>query len=495
VKPTRNICLVLTTPRIQDWRRKVVDPPDGVDAFELRLDLLDESDRSPEEVASVVRAAARPVIATCRPEAEGGRFQGDDAARERLLGAALAAGAAWVDVEWSWWQRDPELATRLPLEQVQLSHHGRMGSGPELDEIRTRMFGTRAGALKLVARAETFEEAVRFLDLAAGTRELGRKLTCFALGPGGRVSRILAGLRGSYFTYVTEGGDASHLPDLLTLDEAVSIYRLGEQSDSVKLLGILGYPLEHSLSPRMHNRVIRTLGERYVYVPFESPEPGPVIEFVRRNRVRGLSVTAPHKISVMPFLDGLDASARDAGAVNTVVVRGSMLIGHNTDLLAARGILNEWAAGPATRAVVLGAGGAARAWVRALAERRAPTVVLNRDPGRGAATAGEFGAGYGGGLDLLPDQEFSILVNATPLGFQGESLPRVPRLAGNVSLIDLAYRPGGTPLERTARAAGCRVIGGLEFLARQGTCQFALWTRRIVNVDLFREAAGCHDAH
>lgn len=494
LKPNRNICLVLTAPQAREWRRRVADPPDGVDAFELRLDLLSESDCTAGAVASVVGAAARPVIATCRPESEGGRFPGDDAAREALLHAALQAGADYIDVEWSWWRRDPVLATRLPAARVLLSHHGWMGVGAGLEEILVQMLQTPAGALKLVARAETFEQAVRFLELTARAREYRRNVSCFALGPGGRISRILAALKGSFLTYVTEPEGSRVLPDLLTLDEAVSLYRLGEQPDSVKVLGILGYPLEHSLSPKMHNRVIRTLGERYVYVPFESPHPGPVLEFARRNHVRGLSVATPHKTAVVPFLDGLDVSARDAGAVNTIVRRGSLLIGHNTDLLAARGILKEWAAGPSTPAVVLGAGGAARAWLRALAECQVPTMVLNRDRGRGVATAEEFGAGYGGGLDLASDQKFAILVNATPLGFRGESVPGALRLKGDISVLDLAYRPGGTPLEKLARGAGCRVISGLEFLARQGTCQFALWTRRIVSLDLFREAAGCHDA-
>jgi shikimate dehydrogenase len=229
-------------------------------------------------------------------------------------------------------------------------------------------------------------------------------------------------------------------------------------------------------------------------LPLESPAVDEVVEFVRRHDIRGLAVTRPHKEAIVPLLDGLDATARCAGAVNTVVRDHSRLIGWNTDLVAMRTLLREWSAGPDDRAVVLGAGGAARAVVAALAEREVPVILVNRDRTRAGRLADDFaGVQVAGGpeaLEALEAAAGTIFVQATPLGAGGETVPVPGWLAPGGRVLDLAYRDGGTPLETAARAAGHRVVGGHDFLARQGAAQFALWTGRLVNADLFREALG-----
>jgi shikimate dehydrogenase len=171
--------------------------------------------------------------------------------------------------------------------------------------------------------------------------------------------------------------------------------------------------------------------------------------------------------------------------VNTVVRDGSRLIGHNTDLEAARAILAEWSAGPSDSALLFGAGGGARSLLRALAERGVPTTVVSRDPARGRALAREFGA-RAGSSDAVSGKDSTILANATPLGTAGEELPCALPGGDRPSVIDLAYRTAGTPLSRRAREAGCRVEDGLDFLARQGALQYALWTGRVANRGLYR---------
>ncbi len=488
LKMFRNITLVLDGPDAGSARTAMMGAPDGVDAFELRIDLLGKDDRTVETVTSLVRNAPAPVVVTCRAESEGGAWTSGDSDREALLKAGLDAGAALVDIESSWVERDRDLPARFPESRVMVSHHDWDGMPKDAGDLLTRLAAVPARAVKLVVRARNFSDLM-WLDAAATQlQRIGRHAACFAVGPFARTSRILSGLAGAHLIYVRGGSDSPASPDLLSLDEAVNLYRLGDLPDPVKVLGVLGHPVRHSLSPLMHNRVIRTLGERYIYVPFDSPDPEPVIEYARTHDVRGLSVTIPHKVAVMPMLDGLDETARDAGAVNTIVPRGRALIGHNTDLIACRVILREWSAGKKDRAVLIGAGGAARSVARALNEFVVPFVVLNRDEARGRRLAEEFGVSYGGPPSAAAKLDGSLFINATPAGSR-DDVPelRIPAVRGR-SFLDLAYQRGDTRLIREARAAGCRTVGGLDFLARQGACQFALWTRRIVNIELFREA-------
>jgi shikimate dehydrogenase/3-dehydroquinate dehydratase type I len=462
VKASRNICQVLAGGSADVTRRVISNPADGVDVFELRIDCIGDTDRTASKVRELIAAARRPVVATCRPLNEGGRFGEPDSRREELLQAALGAGAAWVDIEWSWLSRDASLAERFPWDRVQVSHHHQGSYSSALQDLFAAMLKSRAGAIKLVARADTFDGALKLVHLTAHGVRTGRRTSCFALGASARISRILAAIEGAFLTYVTDEA-VPPASGMLSLEEALHVYRLGELPYPVKLLGILGCPLDHSLSPVMHNRVVQRLGERYLYVPFESAEPEPIVEFVRRREVRGLSVTIPHKVSVIPLLDGLDPTAHDSGAVNTVVRDGSRLIGHNTDLATARFLLERWNVGPGDNAVVLGAGGAARSLVRALAERRVPVIVYNRTAAHAQSLAAEFGVAAGGALQDLDPREFNLLLNATPSGVAEELRCPLPAAPG-ASVLDLAYRSDGTPLTNRARGAGCRTIDGLEFL-------------------------------
>jgi shikimate dehydrogenase/3-dehydroquinate dehydratase type I len=488
MKPERNLVLVLASADPAENRRTVCELRDGIDAVELRVDLLAPAHRTAAVVGEFVRTSPVPVVVTCRTREEGGEFDGGDAGLRELLAAGLGAGAALIDVEWNRLARSPGLTKGWPAARILLSHHAPGGAVHASEDVLFAMLRAPSAGIKLVTEARTFSEAMRLVEMTRTVVRGGRRAACFSNGAGARASRLLSFVEGAWLTFlVPDGGSVPHAP-LLTMSEALDTYRLDALSDSVKLLGLLGHPLGHSLSPRMQNGVIRVLGERYLYVPLEGESIGELMDFARRHDLRGASVTRPHKETILPYLDGLDETARTAGAVNTLVREGHEIFGWNTDLMAARTVLREWAAGPADRAVVVGAGGAARAALAALRERGVPTRLLNRGRGRGEALAADTGATFVGSPARLPDETGTLLVNATPLGAGDEALALPEWVTTGVRVIDLAYRPEGTPLELEARRRGLQVYGGLEFLALQGAAQFALWTRRLVNPDLFREA-------
>ena len=248
-------------------------------------------------------------------------------------------------------------------------------------------------------------------------------------------------------------------------------------------LGVLGWPLEHTLSPAIHNAAFRRLGMDCVYYawPVAPEDLADAIRGIRALGALGANVTMPHKQAVVEHLDDISGDAQELGAVNTIQRYGSKLIGHNTDVDGFREFL-EGDAGvklEGRRALVLGAGGAARAVVKALAEAGATSVTVAARNEEKGAEAAKFAAG-GDVIEwsaaVAASAEADVVVNATPLGSDGENpLPGAPFHSGQV-VVDLLYRPPTTALLRTARSAGAQAWGGLGMLVHQAAASFRIWT-------------------
>ncbi len=243
----------------------------------------------------------------------------------------------------------------------------------------------------------------------------------------------------------------------------------------------------------MHNAGFAALGLSAVYVPLEARDADDFVRFATHLGVRGASITAPFKISLMPRADEIDALARRVGAINTVTIRDGRWLGANTDVegfltpLARRGALDG------VRVTVLGSGGAARAVAVALASRKARVTISARSM-EGARTIAGL-AGGAAGVFPPPPSSWDVLVNATPVG--SEKTPGTPMgsaaLDGKI-VYDLVYAPADTELLRGARAAGCQTIGGIEMLIAQAERQFELWTGQRPPAGLFEAAATAGDA-
>jgi shikimate dehydrogenase len=255
--------------------------------------------------------------------------------------------------------------------------------------------------------------------------------------------------------------------------------------------GVIGHPIAHSRSPAMHAAAYAELGMDWEYVAVDVP-PARLAEFVAGMEgagFAGVNVTIPHKLAVIPMCDEVAPEARTAGSVNTLLVRDGAVHGHSTD---GRGLL--WALGdtePAD-ALVLGAGGAARAAVAALRDAGWRVAVSARRP----EAAAELGAEV---APWPPDRTASLIVNATPLGQPETPAPdanvSVPidttALGLGVTVVDLAYRGDGaeTALCTIARERGARVVDGLEVLIGQGIYAFELLTGRPAPVEAMRRGA------
>lgn len=259
------------------------------------------------------------------------------------------------------------------------------------------------------------------------------------------------------------------------------------------LCGVILHPAGHTRSPAMHNAAFRALGLDAVYVAFDVPPErlGPAVAGARALGLRQLAVSLPHKVAVMEHLDEVDDTARAIGAVNTVTRRGDRLIGSNTDWLGAVRALERETKLTGARAVVLGAGGSARAVVWGLMERGAEVTVLNRTVAKAEALATELGAAAAGPLEALADTPHDVLVNTTSVGLASDVSPvAADALCAGAVVLDAVYDPPRTRLLRDAEARGARPVAGSWMLVYQAAAQLELWTGREAPVEVMAEACG-----
>lgn len=258
----------------------------------------------------------------------------------------------------------------------------------------------------------------------------------------------------------------------------------------MKLCYLIGYPVDHSLSPAMHNAAFRHLGLSYVYLT-SAVEPGRLDEFIegslRNPSVRGANVTIPHKVEAVRLMDRLDETAVDIGAVNTVVNDDGSLTGYNTDGLGAVRAL-EGACGDlrGRKVVLLGAGGAARALSHSLVRLVGQLTILNRDEEKASELMKSVRRPGGasvesGGLRELASVIGSAdtLINATSVGMKPDyeaTLVEPKLLHPGLLVFDLVYSPSKTRLLADAEAAGAKALSGAEMLVYQGAEAFRLWT-------------------
>jgi len=259
-----------------------------------------------------------------------------------------------------------------------------------------------------------------------------------------------------------------------------------------KTVGVIGWPIGHTLSPRIHNAAFAAAGLDYIYLPLpvRPADLAVAVAGLAAAGFVGLNVTVPHKIAIIPLLDRLDPGAERVGAVNTVVFAGGRSTGYNTDL---PGFVNSLAAENVAiggrRAVLLGAGGAARAVVWALLDAGAAAIAVGaRDGAKAAAFAASFPAGAVIGLDWLSPAFAAalaagdLIINCTPLGMVPRSGETPPLdwtlLAPRAVICDLIYAPPLTRFLAEAGRRGHKTVGGAGMLVEQGAEAFTLWTGR-----------------
>jgi shikimate dehydrogenase len=275
-------------------------------------------------------------------------------------------------------------------------------------------------------------------------------------------------------------------------------------SGKTRVCGIIGDPIEHTMSPVMHNAAFQELGIDYVYIPFRvrQEDVGNAVASMRTLNIRGLNVTIPHKMAVIPFLDRLDPLAEKIGAVNTIVNEDEILTGYNTDAAGFLQALLEKGVEPKGKnIIVLGAGGAAKGISFILAERGVNPVILNRHLARARDLTHRISQVFKNQVKALALNEENlskvldradVLVNTTSVGMIPDmDITPVPArlLKPGLIVFDIVYNPLKTRLLRESEAIGGKTISGIEMLVWQGALAFEKWTGRKAPINLMRKVA------
>lgn len=274
-----------------------------------------------------------------------------------------------------------------------------------------------------------------------------------------------------------------------------------------RIVGLVGYPLGHSLSPAMHNAALKALGLDWEYVLFEvePKELAEAIKGLRALHIAGFNITIPYKETILPMLDEVTNLARVIGAVNTVKNQEGKLVGYNTD---GPGFIDSLKNGAnlnpkGKKVVILGAGGASRAVSVMLAEAGAKPEFIADIQEEKAEELIQYVSSYfeidgeSLGANQLHLQETlvdaDLLINASPVGMHPKinfsPLPDNTKLPEKLLVYDLVYNPAETKLVKTAKSFGCKTFSGLDMLVRQGALAFTIWTGLEAPLELMRQAA------
>jgi len=469
---------------------------EGADLTEMRLDFIGRS----IDLRRLLAKRHTPVLVTCRRREDGGRWDRTEDERLMILRAAIASGVDYVDLE-------ADIAGAIPrygsTKRI-VSLHNFDFTPTDLEEIHAELANLDADIVKIATMANSFEDCLRMMQLvrSSTTPTIG-----ICMGEIGMVTRILALHLGAPLTYCAMSSDRKLAPGQIAFDLMKHLYRPKDIDAQTQIFGVVADPVAHSLSPLIHNTAFHHHGLNARYIPFRIVENDLelFVKWCRASGVSGLSVTIPHKEHMLRLIDEAESAAVDIGAVNTVVFRGANAAGYNTDYRAAMDCLQQALQTQKTlrnlegqdddllrgrSALLLGAGGVARAIGYGIRQRGGLVTVTSRSESRSDELARSLG---GNSLSWSSRHQSNpgILVNCSPVGMHPDVDSNPYEFNDSFSpdtiVFDTVYNPENTMLIKAAKKAGCFYINGLDMFVRQAAYQYKLFTGLEAPSSLMRE--------
>lgn len=469
------ICLTLSGPTIEDNLKALADNKDYVDICELRLDLL-----SPSEVPKAVDFPSLvdiPVILTLRRVSDGGKCTLQEKARRSLLIETMKNGGyAYVDIEDDVKKSDVEEAAHSMGMKVIRSFHDFEGIPADIFS-RIHSLANRGDVAKIAVTPHSVADVMTLFRINEELKNVPKII--IGMGEYGVSTRILYKKMGSILTFGSNGKEIA--PGMVSAKDLKLLYRADQLNDNTGIYGVVGNPVMHSLSPQIHNPGFHKIHYNAVYVPFLADSIRSFLGLAEMLRMRGFSVTVPFKVDVVKYLGNITREVKLIGSCNTVVRVPNMWKGTNTDFYGfIHPIEKEIDDGKIKSALVIGAGGAAKAIVWALKMRNVKVTIVNRTK----AKADELARLYSVSSDSLDnislyEGKVDLVVQATSMGLHPHEDVNPAEnfhFSGKEIAYDIVYKPKYTKFLLAAQDAGCTLKFGWDMLMEQGKLQFESFT-------------------
>ncbi len=489
----------------------------GAEAIELRTDYLEGLKSEPVKrlISEAGEICNLPLIVTCRDKKEGGCFDYPNELRVDVLTAAIEAGADFIDFEYyNFLIQENRTRIQSALEKNKksrliLSAHNFKTRFDNIDKLHSDIKKISPAAVpKLVYTANHINDCFEAFDVLYTAKS---DSIVFCMGEAGLISRIIAKKLGSLVTFACLDEKTATASGQITIEEFKKLYRYDSIDSETELYGIIGSPVEHSMSPLVHNGLFAEVGADKLYLPLlvegGKNEFNEFFEGILKRDwldFKGFSVTIPHKQNALEFVKTsggfVEPLTEKIGAANTIIIERRAtgderrISAYNTDYAGALDAITD---GMKIRrdeltnmeTAVVGAGGAARAIVAALSDAGAKVKIYNRTVEKAEKLAAEFGCEWAG-LDDLPNLRARLVINCSSIGMHpdvNETVLAKEYIKKDMVVFDTVYNPAETLLLKQAGEVGAKTISGVDMFINQAVEQFKLFTRKDIESRILRE--------
>ncbi len=473
------ICIVIKGPTFEEAYEQIRQAIAYSDLVELRLDYFNSLDL---EALKILRNEFTiPMIFTLRSQAQGGNYTQTEGNRLADILLLLALKPEYFDLENDILPQFFEELSKYPEVRLILSYHNFKETPDNLEMIYQEMQKIPAFLYKIAVTANNCIDALKLICWA---RKPHTRLIAISMGGHGQISRILAPLMKCAITYASLKDDQISAPGQLSAKTLIERYHHKRLNPNTLLYGLIGDPVDLSISDKTHNALFASfdLDAVYIKIQVRPEELHDFLQFAKKMPFQGLSVTMPLKEHVLAFLDDINPQAIDIGAVNTLYFKANKVLGFNTDGFGALNAIEKLCLVNEKRIVIIGAGGAAKAIAYEACQRGAIVTIANRDAEKALQLAKSLNC-VGVGIEDMQncyEAGYDILINCTSV-----PLPISPDyILPHAIIMDIVTKPRETEFLKQALRKECRVIYGYHMFIEQALGQFNLWfENRYINVE------------
>lgn len=464
------LCVVINGPSYTLANQQIANAAKYANLLELRLDNFQTINLV--ELKKLRASTSLPMIFTLRSALQGGNYKESEDNRLADIRLLASLKPEYFDLENcipSYFIK--EIAMRFPETKLILSYHNFNETPQDLDGLLHEMQKTPAVFYKIAVTASNSLDALRLLCLA----KKSEKLIAIGMGAHGQITRILGPIIGNPITYAALDDSQISAPGQLSAKTLIENYHFHDLSPKTAVYGLIGDPVDKSISDQTHNHLMRSCGLAAVYVKMQvkPPELPDFLQLAKSLPFCGLSVTMPLKEAVKPHLDHIAPQALEIGAVNTLLFRDGGIIGFNTDGIGALNAIETDMLVRGKKIVMIGAGGAAKAIAFEAHRRGGDITIINRDVDKAKLIANSV-QGVAKRLDQMAEcteEGYDILINCTPLDMPIAEEHIIP----HTTVMEIRTKPKETSFVTCALTKNCPVVYGYQMFAEQALGQFSLW--------------------